>query len=100
MQTPEIEDQCGRDAEIDEIGKAVEFGAKARGSLQETRQTAVNSVQNGCEYDGGEREHIAVLERHPDCGQSGAHGEQSDDVRRQRTHWNAPEPPAPWIQPW
>ncbi len=72
VQTPEIEDQRRRDAEIDEVGQAVELGAEARGSLEEPRQAAVDTVEDRREHDGREREHIAVLERHADRGQAGA----------------------------
>ena len=52
VQAPEIKDQRRRDAEIDEIGKAVEFGAEARRSLQQPRQAAVDAVEDRGENDG------------------------------------------------
>src|SRR5262249_56078291 len=74
-----------------------EFSAKARRSLQEPRQTAVNPVQNCGKYNRGERKHIAAFEGHPDRSQSGAHRKQRDHIRRERAHRNAAEPPAPRV---
>src|SRR5262249_57131356 len=81
----------------DEIGKAVELSAKAGRSLQEARQTAVDPVENSRKDNGREREHIAVLEGHPDRSQSGAHCEERDHIRRERAHRNAAEAPAAWV---
>src|ERR1700676_5655305 len=97
MQTPEIEDQRRCDTEIDEVGEAVELGAKARGALEEPGQAAVDAVEDRREDDGRERQRITVLERHADRGQAGAKREQGDDVRRQRAHRDAAEPPPPRI---
>ena len=68
VQAPEIKDQSRRHAEIDEIGEAVELGAKAGGSLQQPRQPAVDAVKEGGEDDRRERKPVAVLERHADAG--------------------------------
>ena len=51
MQAPEIEDQRRRDAEIDEVGQAVELGAEARGAFEEARQAAVDAVEDRREND-------------------------------------------------
>ena len=91
VQSPEIEDQRRRDAEIDEVGKAVELGAEARGALEEPRQPAVDAVEDCGEHDGREREIVALLERHADRGEPRAQREQRDDVRHQRAHRDEPE---------
>src|SRR5208282_1966288 len=95
VQAPEVEDQRRRDAEIDEVGQAVQLGAEARGSLQEPRQTAVDAVEDGGEYNCRERENIMVLERHADSGQAGAERQERNDVRHQRAYRNAAETPPP-----
>ncbi len=95
MQAPEIEDQRRGNAEIHEVGEAVELGAEARGSLQQPRQTAVDAIENGGEHDRRQRQLVAVLERQADRGQSGAQRQQRDDVRHQHAHRNAAEAPPP-----
>ena len=100
VQAPEIEDQRRRDAEIDEVGQAVELGAEARGAFEEPRQAAVDAVEKGGEDDRGERQHIAVLERHADRGEAGAERQQRDDVGHQSAHRNAAEAPLRQAQAW
>ena len=51
----EIQHHGGRDAEIDEIGKAVHLGAEPCGRFQEARHAPVDAVQNGGEDDGAKR---------------------------------------------
>ena len=51
MQLPEVQDQTGRDAEIDEVGEAVEFGAEFRLALDHARDTAIETVEHGGEHD-------------------------------------------------
>ena len=70
---PPVEDEeRRRDAEVDEIGEAVELGAKAGGRLQEARDAAVDAVEQGREHDGAERQLVAALDPHADRGQPGA----------------------------
>lgn len=82
---------------IHEIGEAIELRAEARRAFQKPGQTAVETIQDGGEDDGRERQPIAVLERHPDAGQPGAECEQCNEVRRERPHRYTAEPPAPLV---
>ena len=55
VQAPEIEDQRRRDAEIDEVGEAVELGAEARRALEHARDAPVDAVEHRREHDRGQR---------------------------------------------
>ena len=77
MQLPEIQHQAGRDAEIDEIRKAVEFGAEFRLALDHARDAAVDPVEHGREHDGGDRELHPPFDRQPDRRQPGADRQQA-----------------------
>ena len=46
MQAPEIEEEPRRDAEIDEIGKRIEFGAETGRAAQSPRDASVEPVEN------------------------------------------------------
>ena len=70
VQAPQIEDQRGRAAEIDEIRQTVEFGAEARLALDQARDPAVDAVEGGGEHDCRQRQFQLLLERQPDRGQS------------------------------
>src|SRR4029077_5557087 len=63
VQAPVIEDKPGRDAEVHEIGKAVEFGAEARRALDHARDAAIDRIEHGGEHDRTERQFVTLLER-------------------------------------
>ena len=94
VQPPEIEDQRRRDAEIEEIGEAVELGAEARRALEHARDAPVDAVEQRGEHDRVERPFELALDRQPDPGQAGAEREQRDQVRQQRAERDLPEAPA------
>ena len=54
VESPEIQDQSGRDAEIDEIRKAVEFGAEARRALDHARNAPVDRIEHRGKHDRGQ----------------------------------------------
>ena len=91
VQAPEIQDEPGHHAEIDEVGKAVEFGAEFRLALEKARQPPVDAVENGGEHDGAERPFQPAFDRKADRGQPRAKRKQRDDIRRQDAHGNGAE---------
>src|SRR5262249_4991368 len=93
-QSPEVEHQRRRDAEVDEVGEAVELGTKTRGALEHARDAAIDTVEQRGENDGSDRPFELVLDRKPDRRQSPAQREQRDQVRHQRAHRNEAEAPA------
>ena len=93
LQAPVEQDQAGRDAEVDEIDKAVELGAEARGALDHARDAAVDRIEHRGEHDRGERQLVALVEREPDAGQTRAEREQRDDVRNENADRNLAQAP-------
>ncbi|MET3310334.1 hypothetical protein ABIF41_002175 [Bradyrhizobium japonicum] len=94
VQLPEIQHQPGRDAEIDEVGEAVELRPELGLALDHARDAAVDAVQRGGEHDGVDGERHPPLDRQPDRRQAGADRQQRDDVGHQHPHRNRAEPPA------
>ena len=72
VQSPEIQDQRRRNAEIDEVREAVEFGAEPRRALEHARDAAVDAVEQRREDDAGERPVEAAFGGEPDRRQAGA----------------------------
>jgi hypothetical protein len=81
VQAPEIEDEPRRDAEIDEIGKRIEFGAEARRALEDTRDAAVETVKNGGGDNGVDRVFEAAFDGETDRRQPERQREQRDQIR-------------------
>ena len=54
VQVGHIQHQRRRDAEVDEVGQRIEFGAEARSAFQRPRDSPVETVEHGC---GGDRAH-------------------------------------------
>ena len=75
-----------RNAEVDEVGEAVEFGAKARLRLERPCQPPIDAVEQACDDDQRDRQLIAALDRHADRGDAGAETEQREEVRHQQAH--------------
>ncbi len=96
---PQIEHRRGSDPEADEVGQAVELGAKARGRFEEARHPPVEPVKDP---GGDDREHRTLEipvhriahRRHP-----GAQRQQGQDVRHHAVDRQAGEPPRPDPRP-
>src|SRR5262249_46473173 len=96
VQAPEIEDQCWRHTEINEVGEAVELGTEARGPLEHPSNPAIDPVEQRGKHDGGERKFKLVLHREPDRGQTRAERKQRDQVRQQGPNRDRLEAPPEW----
>ncbi len=68
MQSPEVQHQRRRHAEIDEIGKAVELGAETRRALEHAGNPAVDAVEQGGKYDCCDGPLELVLDRQTNRG--------------------------------
>ena len=94
MQLPEVQDQARRDAEIDEVREAVEFGPEFRLALDHARDAAVEAVEHGREHDRRHRQFHPPFGGQPDRGQPGADRQQGDDIGHQHPHRNRTKPAA------
>ena len=94
VQLPEIQDQSGRDAEIDEVGEAVEFGAEFRLALDHARDAAVDAIEHGGEHDRRHRQLHPPFGGQPDRGQPGADRQQRDEIGHQHPHRDRAKPAA------
>src|SRR5262249_8002410 len=94
VQAPEVEDHRRRDAEIDEVGEAVELGAEPRRALEQPCDASVDAVEHRGEHDRRDRPFELALRGEADRGQPRAQGWQRDDVRYQRAYRDGPEPAA------
>ncbi len=95
MQIPEIENERGRDAEIDEIGKRIEFRPEARGAAQRARQTPVEPIENGGDDDGKHRNLKLAFRGKANAGQAHRQREERDHIRQNDLKRNGAEAPAP-----
>ena len=86
MQAPKPQNKSWGDAEIHEIGQAVEFRAEARGAFEDAREPPIDFVENSGEYDGRERKVVTALRRNADRCEPGAQREQGDDIRLERAN--------------
>ena len=99
-ETPDEDENGRRNAEVDEIGEAVELGAELRLGAQRPRQPAVDTVEQRGDDNERDRILVAQLDGHADRGQPGAEAEQREEVRHQHAHGDAavakqdPAPPA------
>ena len=84
----------GRDAEIDEVGEAVELGAEFRLALDHARDAAVDAVEHGGEHDRRDRQLHPPFGGQPDRGQARADRQQRDDVGHQHPHRDRAKPAA------
>ena len=83
---PDEHDHGRRDAEVDEVGEAVELGAELGLRLERARQPAVDAVEQGGDHDQRDRHLVALLDRHADGGEAGAQAEQREEIRHQHAH--------------
>jgi len=57
VQVGDVQHQRRRDAEVDEVGKRIEFGPEPRGSLQSARDSPVEAIKH---RRAGDRAHRPV----------------------------------------
>ena len=91
MQVGDEQDEGRRDAEVDEIGKQIEFRAEARGALERPGDPPVEPVEHRRAGDGAHRPFDRALHRQADRGQAEAQREQRHDVRQQEAQRHRPE---------
>ena len=93
VQTPKVKDQRRRDTKINEVGKRVEFGAKARRSTQHAGDPSVQTIQ----YGGGDDRDNGDLELAFDCetdrGETHAQREQGDEIGHDDAQRHRPQSP-------
>ncbi len=71
-ESPNEQDHRRRDAEIHEVGQAVELGAEPRLRFERARQASVNPIEQGGDDDERNGQLVAQLDRHADGREPGA----------------------------
>jgi hypothetical protein len=95
VQTPEIQDQRRRDAEIHEIGERIELRPEPGGAPQGARQAAVETVEHG---GGDDRDHgrlVLAVDGEPDCREAHAEREQGHEIGKDDPDRNRPKAERP-----
>ncbi len=91
VQVGDVQHQRRRDAEVDEVGKRIEFGAEPRGSLQSARDSPVEAIKNRRASDRADRPVDRSLHRQADRRQAQAKREQRDEIGDQEPQRHGPE---------
>ena len=91
MQRPQIQQQSRRDAEIDEIGKRVEFGAKARRAFQRARKASIESIEHRRRHHRRHGGFETPFDRIADRGQPHRQREQRDEIGQHDAQRNVAE---------
>ena len=86
IERPDVQQDCGCNAEIDEVGERIKLGAEARRAFQEACEPAVHRIEDDRQHDAGHRQFIALLEGEANGGDAAAQGEQRDHVGKQVAH--------------
>ena len=99
-ETPDEDDHGRSDAEVDEVGEAVELGAELRLGSERARQPAIDAVEQRRDDDEPDRILVSQLDGHADGGEAGAEAQQREEIGHQHAHGDAavakqdPAPPA------
>ncbi len=80
VQQKDVEDERGRNTEIDDVGKRVHLHPEARRRLQETRDASVYAVEEGGQQDHRNRELETILESQADARKTRTDRQNGDHV--------------------
>ena len=80
---PEVQEEGRGDAEADEVGKGIEFGAQARGRAQQAGQPAVDPVEEAGDQDEDGRPRPLPGAGEPDGGDAAGGGHAGGQVRHE-----------------
>ena len=94
MQLPEIQDQTGRNAKIDEISETVEFGAEFRLAFDHACDPAVEAIEHGGEHDRAHRQFHPPFRRQADRRQARADRKQGYEIGHQHPYRDRTKPTA------